>query len=555
MLEEPKVNSLCKLLLNNERELANQVYLRQPINGSWREFTWAETMLQARKVAGFLHQVGLKKGSHVSIISKNCAEWFITDFGIHLAGMVSVPLFSNQYEESIHYVLEHGDVELVFIGKLEDHQLVRRYIPEQYTTVSFDYHDDLQVNYRWTEVMETEPQMEIIEPAADALYTIIYTSGTTGAPKGAMYTNQVITNYLSLLPQDMVRIRDLPHYKLVSYLPLAHVYERSAIQLSSVVLNSEVSFIENLSHFVQNLQEIQPSLFAAVPRVWGVFQQNIEKKISPGFLSVLLKIPFLSQFIKNKIIHNLGFKSCSTYISGASSLPVSIMEFFEKLGIKIQEGYGQTENLAYAAISLLEERRYGYVGTPRLGVEIKLGEDNELLINSPCLMSGYYKEKQISKGAFTSEGWLRTGDIVEIDSQERIKILGRISEIFKNQTGEFVSPTPIEHQFEANEFIDQLCLVGRGLPSNVLIVTLNIKSRVGIKKAEVGKSLEDTLRQINNGLVRFEKISHILIAKDEWTPANDFLTPTLKVKRRIVEEHYSDVIQSAFKQSRRIIWE
>jgi long-chain acyl-CoA synthetase len=144
--------SLCQLLLKNEKEAAERIYLRQPKKGVWHEFTWAETMLQVRKVAAFLHQVGLKKGEHVAIISKNCAEWFIADFGIYLAGMVSVPLFTNQHEKSVHYILEHGDVNAVFIGKLDDHQLVRSYIPEHYTTISFDYHKDLKVNHHWPEV-------------------------------------------------------------------------------------------------------------------------------------------------------------------------------------------------------------------------------------------------------------------------------------------------------------------------------------------------------------------------------------------------------------------
>ena len=555
MSKEAMDNSLCNLLLNNEKELASRVYLRQPRNGVWREYTWAEVMLQARKVAAFLHGLGLKKGSHISIISKNCAEWFIADFGIHLAGMVNVPLFTNQHEESIQYVLEHGDVALVFIGKLDDHQLVRHYIPEHYVTIGFDYHDDLQVNYSWSEVLATEPFKNVIKPAAGDLYTIIYTSGTMGVPKGAMYTNQAIANYLTILPQDMIRIIDAPFYKLVSYLPLAHIYERSAVQLASIVLPSNVSFIDSLSHFAQNLQEIQPTLFTAVPKIWSVFQQNIEKKIPPTTLNFVLKIPFLSRLIKNKIINSLGFKECTNFVSGASPLPYSIMEFFDKLGIKIQEGYGQTENLAYATLSMLNDRRYGYVGTPRLEVDIKIGEDSELLLNSPCLMSGYYKEKQATKGAFTHEGWLRTGDIVEIDAQDRVKILARISESYKNQTGEFVAPSPIEHQFEANDMIDQICLVGRGLPSNILLVTLNEQARSNIKKDEINKSLEENLRQVNSGLVKYEKISHIIVVKDEWTPTNDLLTPTLKIKRRTVEQYYADLIQSALKQSNRVIWE
>ncbi len=554
MSKDSNLGSLSQLLLKNEKEAATRVYLRQPREGVWHEFTWAETMLQARKVAAFLYQSGLKKGSHVAIISKNCAEWFITDFGIHLAGMVSVPLFSNQHETSIHYILEHGDVKAVFIGKLDDHQLVRSYIPEQYLTIGFDYHKDLEVNHRWSDVLAIQPLVELTEPEPEDIYTIIYTSGTSGLPKGAMFNNQAITNYLNLFPKDLLRIRKLDHYKLISYLPLAHVYERSAIQLASVSIDCDVSFIESLAQFSKNLRSIQPNFFTAVPRIWGVFQQKIEEKLSPSLLNFLLKTPFISRLIKNKIIHELGLNACTNSFSGASSLPVALLKFFEKIGINIQEGYGQTENLAYATLSILNDRKPGYVGTARLEVEIKEGEEGELLLKSPCLMAGYYKDNQATKKAFTSDGWLRTGDVVEIDGQNRVKIVGRTSENFKNQSGEFVAPSPIERQFQ-NEIIEQLCMVGRGLPTNALLITLKEGVLLRKKKEEISKSLEEVLHHVNNGLVKYERISHIIITKGEWTPANDLLTPTLKVKRRVVEEHYAGLIDAALAQSQRVFWE
>lgn len=548
-------NSLFQLLLKNEKEAADRVYLRQPRDGVWHEFSWAEAMLQARKVAGFLHHLGLKRGNHVSIMSKNCAEWFITDFGIHLAGMVNVPLFANQNVDSAQYVLDHGDVKLVFVGKLDDHQAVRQYIPDNYITVSFDYHLDLQVNHRWSEVLASQPLDELVEPGPDDLYTIIYSSGTSGSPKGAMYTNQTIANYLTLFPQDLLRISDLEHHKLISYLPLAHVYERSAIQLASVSIRCDVSFVESLDKFAENLREIQPTLFAAVPRIWGVFKQKIEQKVPPAKLNFLLKIPLISSLIKKKIIHGLGLNDCVNSFSGASHLPIAIIEFFEKIGINIQEGYGQTENLAYATLALLDERKPGYVGTVRLDVSIKKGDDDELLIQSPCLMSGYYKEKQATKNSFTPEGWLRTGDVVEIDGEERVKILGRITENFKNQTGEFVAPSPIEKRFASNGLLEQLCLVGRELPTNVLLVTLNEAARLNKNKDEINKSLQETLRLVNSKLAKYEKISNIIVVKETWTTNNDMMTPTLKVKRKVVEKHYETIIQDVLNKHQTVVWE
>ncbi|MDI1352626.1 MAG: AMP-binding protein [bacterium] len=552
MFPETINQSLFQLLLKNEKEAADSVYLKQPKKGVWHKLTWSEVMNQARKVAGFLQHLGLEQGSHVSIISKNCAEWFITDFGIHLAGMVNVPLFPNQHEESIHYILNHAEIKLVFIGKLDNALQIRGFIPQQYPTVSFDYHQDLKTTYKWSEIQRGEPLNILEEPAPEAIYTIIYSSGTTGSPKGAVYTNQSIANYLSIIPPDLRKISDLPHYSLVSYLPLAHVYERSAIQLVSLTVPSDVSFIESLDKFEENLQEIESTLFAAVPRIWGVFQQKIEQKIPPILLKVLLNIPYISTLIRKKIIHSLGFNQCTNYFSGASHLPLSIMKFFEQLGITIQEGYGQTENMAYATLAQRNDIKPGYVGTARLEVLIKLSEEGELLINSPCLMRGYYKEEQASKDSFTAEGWLRTGDTAEMDTHHRVKILGRISENFKNQSGEYITPSLIEKKFESKGIIEQLCLVGKGLPHNVLLVMLSAAA-LAKDKQEIINQLQECLKKVNRQLAKYEKISNIIVVNDIWSTDNDLLTPTLKVKRKVVEQYYAKIIEKALEQKKTII--
>lgn len=543
------------LLLKKEKDEANTVYLKQARAGTLQEMTWSQVMLAARKVANFLRSINLRKGAHIGIISKNCAEWFITDFGITLANMVSVPLFANQHEESIHYVLDHADVQVVFIGKLDDHETVRSYIPEKYPTIGFDYHTDLEYTHQWQEVMACDPLTDVVQPQPDDLYTIIYSSGTTGFPKGAMYTHEAIAQYLSLIPQDLKRIRDLDFYKLVSYLPLAHVYERSAIELSSIAIQADVGFIESMDKFLQNIQVIEPNLFTAVPRIWTVFQQKIDQKVPLRKLNFLLKIPIISSLLKNKIKNSLGFSSCTNYFSGASFMPEPIMEYFDKLGIVIQDGYGQTENLAYATVSLLSDRKPGYVGKARLGVKVKLGEDKELLVHSPCLMSGYYKDSLATRGAFNDEGWLRTGDIAEIDTTGQVKILGRISENFKNQTGEFVAPTPIEERFADNKLIDQLCLVGSGLPRNVLLVTLNDSACIGKSRNEITALLLKNLHDVNEQLVKFEKIANIIVVNTPWTINNELLTPTLKVKRKEVAKHYHDLIEKALGDHSAVIWE
>lgn len=546
-------NSVNHLLLHHEQHSGEKVYLCQPKGDSWEVYTWSKVMHQARLVAGFLYALGLKKGDHVSIYSKNCAQWFIADFGITLAGMVNVPLFPNQHPNSIQYVLEHSESKLVFVGKLDHCEQAYHHIPKNITTINFGFHDELQTTYTWSDILAGTALENIIFPAQDDLYTIIYSSGTSGKPKGAMYDHERIAQYLRVFANDIRRLADLDHYRLISYLPLAHVYERSAIELGSLAIPSTVSFVESLDAFSNNLKHIQPHLFAAVPRVWGVFQKKIEQKISPAKLKWLLSVPFLSTYLKHKIQRELGLDQCHGFVSGAAHLPKSIYDFFDKLGIPIQEGYGQTENFAYATLSMLETRKSGYVGTPRLDVDIQLGEEDELWMKCPCLMNGFYKEPKATEQSFTEEGWFRTGDIVYIDELNRVKILGRLSENFKNQKGEFIAPTPIEKQFNDDEIIEQLCLYGRELPSNIMLITLSAKGK-SMDKEQLKARLQSQLHKTNQGLQSHEKISHVVVIKEQWTTDNNLLTPTLKVKRREVEARYQGLIEDVIKQSDSIYW-
>lgn len=543
---------LTDLLLLKEANEADTVYLRQPRSGLWQEYTWANVVQQARQVAAFLKSQGFSKGDKVSIYSKNCAEWFITDFGITLAGMVNVPLFANQHPESMEYILDHADVKLVFVGKLDKHEQARANLPQAMPTASFDYHRDIETTHKWKDIMDMAPLEKVVDICDTDIYTIIYTSGTSGKPKGTVYDHQHIAHYLATFPRDLLRFTDLQHHHFVSYLPLAHVYERTAVQLASVSISSDVSFVESLESFAHNLQEISPTIFTAVPRIWGVFKQKIEAKLPPPKMNFLLKIPLVSGLIKKKIRKQLGLERCDNCASGASHLPINILEFFEQLGIVIQEGYGQTENLAYATLNKRMERKKGYVGTARLGVELKLGDQDELLVKSDCLMQYYYKDPAATEEAF-DHGWLKTGDIANIDKEGNVKILGRLSEVFKNQKGEFIQPTPIEKDFSSNRHIEQLCLVGQGLPNNVMVVAVS-PSLSKKQKDKITLSLKSTLNRVNKNLVNYEKISHVMVSPMEWTPENGLLTPTLKVKRREVHAQYIDIIQKAITQHDAIYW-
>ena len=546
---------LCQQLLNKEKEVAHQVYLRQPGEGKWRDFTWAEVIHQARQVAAMLNRAGLERGDCVSIFSKNCAEWIIADYGISLAGMVNVPLFPNQNKQTIDFILGQAEVKLVFIGKLDAHNRTRGFIPEHMKTINFGYHLDLNTSYTWDEVMQSPPDLDLIFPEPEDTYTIIYSSGTTGEPKGIVFTHQAVANYLAILTKDFNRlIPATKRHHILSYLPLAHVYERTSVQLASLVVDCDVSFVESLEKFSKNLQEIQPTLFTAVPRIWGVFKQRIEQQIAKKNIGWMLNTPILSYFVKRKIKHQLGLSRCCLCVSGAAHLPASVVDFFKKIGIYIQEGSGQTEDFGYTTLTQRNNIKPGFVGTPRFGVEIKRSDEGELLVNSPCLMKEYYKDPDSSRHSFTDEGWLKTGDLVEIDEVNRVKILGRLSENFKNQKGEFVSPSAIEDQFTTTGLIEQCCLVGKMLPSNVLLVNLAPTSKE-ISQTEMKDSLRKLQHSVNRQLKNHEKISHIMVIKEIWSIANFCLTPTMKIRRKVIEATYHEAIHNAIAEPVGVVWE
>lgn len=553
MARDESTISPLSMLYQNEQQRPNEIYLRQPIDGQWHEFTWHQTMDQARRIANFLQQ-GYHHGDRIASLSKNCAEWFIMDFAIMMAGMVHVPMYATQYREDIEYILQHSGAKLIFVGKLDDWSEQEKGIPTDIERVAFPYENPMPAQLNWSEILEKFQPIEgtpLHDP--NDIMTIIYTSGTTGSPKGVVYNYQRVSELLNVIDQDLKRL-SIPEYNhLISYLPLAHVVERIAIELFSVCHKADVSFVQSLDTFAENLRQISPTIFFAVPRIWKLFQTGILKKLPQHKLDKLLKIPLLSSLIKLKIRKALGLNRSMYNVSGAAPIAASLIEWFDKLGITICEGYGQTENFAYTSINLHQNRKVGSVGTARAGVEFKLGENEELLVKSPGTMIEYYNEPELTEQTIGSDGFLHSGDKARIDDDGHLYIIGRVKEQFKTAKGEYVSPVPIELTFAKNDLIEQCCLVGAGLRQPILIAQLAETTR-DADQSQLGRNLEHTLNEINQDLSSHDKVSHIIATSEEWTPNNNLLTPTLKLKRSNIEARYQDVVQNADQQPGSIIF-
>lgn len=548
--------TLPERLYDAEKKWPDLVYLKQPIHGVYKEFTFKEAMMQARKMSAFLKSLGLKKGDAVSILSKNCAEWIIADLAVAMAGMVNVPFFPNQAPDLISYILNHAEVKAIFVGKLDNWEPYDPIIPKDIVRIDFPYENSMPAQYHWADVLaNTEPDMTNYVPNLDDTYAIIYTSGTTGKPKGAVYTYRSIEHH-TLTMLELQRLHPTvfadPSVGL-AVSPFGHCMGHQAIW-NSAASRTTFWFVESLATFLKNLQDAQPTLVGLVPRIWTQFQKGVLAKIPQEKLDRLLKIPVVRTLVKRKIKKSLGLLRAKITLSGAAPLSKALHDWYEKLGVHLVEGYGQTENLSIASIGIPHQSKIGTVGKPVPFVEVKISDDGEILTRSKLTMSEYYKNPEATKAAFTDDGFLRTGDMGHFDEDGFLVVTGRLKDPFKTDKGEFVNPLPIEAKFMHNHNIEQLCLIGISLVQPVLLVVLSQAAKT-LSRAELTQSLLSTLNEINPSLTAFEHVSHIVVVKEAWTPENDLMTASLKVKRNSIHNKYIDKVQDYVKGTEVIVWE
>ena len=536
------VSSPLSMLYHWEKERGDDVYLTQPVKGEYQPYTWSQIGNLARRIAHRLQELELPPQSRIGIFSKNCAEWFIVDLGIMMAGHISVPIFSTAGADTIQYVLNHADVKLLFIGKLDNTAEQVAAVPDSYHTVAFPY-PNLPTSQQWAEFIDCPAIDDSPVPDMDQTMTIIYTSGSTGQPKGVVHTYHSICwaaqrslNQLNIDTSD----------RTLSYLPLAHITERVLVELSSFYSGGQIYFVESLDSFQRDVKTCQPTLFISVPRLWTKFQMGVLAQMPQKKLNTLLKIPVLKGIVAKKIREGLGLNHARLWASGSAPLAPAVIEWFAKIGINISEGWGMTENSAYGTASVpFRHDKIGCIGKPYDGVDIRISDEGEIQVKAPCNMKEYYLEPDKTAEVFTDDGYLRTGDRGVMDEEGYIRITGRLKDIFKTAKGKYVAPAPIEAKFMENPLVEQVCVTGTNLPQPIALLVLSEEAQKQ-NKQEVESSLQRTLSQINSGLESHQVLDHVVIMQSEWTIENDLLTPTLKVKRHVLEERFHDVIQASY---------
>jgi len=542
-----KYLSPLEMMYKWEEEKGNEVFLSQPINSIWHDWTWEEVMLEVRKMAAYIKSLNLEKKSKIAILSKNCAHWIMSDLAIMMSGHISVPLYPNLSAKILNKILIHSETKMMFVGKLDDFEKMKSGIPSDVNCVTYPFYS--QDYPKWNDLTrDVSPLQENVIRDDNELATIIYTSGTTGDPKGVMHKfynfSFATTNAVNALP--------LKDESFFSYLPLSHIAERLLIEMGSIYCGGKVSFAESLDTFAQNLSYSQPSVFLGVPRIWTKFQQGILSKIPQKKLNILLSIPIISSLIKKKIQKGLGLSKARNVFTGAAPTPAALIRWFESLGIIIQEAYAMTENTCYSHVSFREKIKIGSVGQALPLCDVKLSDQNEIMIKHDALMDGYYKDEEQTNDTI-KDGWLYTGDEGEIDSEGFLKITGRVKDIFKTSKGKYVAPSPIELKLSANKNIEQVCIVGTEIPQPIALVVLSDRGRKKTKE-DLIFSLERTLEVVNPKLEKHEKIHNIIIVKEEWTIENNLLTPTMKIKRNAIEKIYRINYQEWYDSSKRIVF-
>lgn len=536
-----------------EKKKSDDIYLTQPwAEGTVETFTWARVGKEVRSMAAFLKSLKLQPGSQIALMSSNCAYWFMTDLAIMMAGHVSVPIYPTLGREDVRYITEHSEAKVFFAGKMEHWETVKPAIPLQVPVIGFPPNQDANV-LSWKDIVaETEPMQESPDRDLDELATIIYTSGSTGTPKGVMLSFRCIAVSLEA-GKDLLDLGEKD--RAISYLPLSHVAERYVIEMGSLRKGFQVFFAHSLETFLEDLQRCRPTLFFSVPRLWIKFQMGVFEKVPQEKLDKLLGIPIVSYFVKKKVLKGLGLDAVKYSGSGAAPIAKSLLEWYQKLGLEIIEGYGMTENFAYSHQNEAGNLKIGSVGKSNPLVETKIDENGEILIKSPGNMIGYFKNPQKTKETLTEDGFLRTGDMGSLDEQGRLTLIGRVKEQFKTTKGEYIAPAPIEEKILGHEKIEMACVCGVGMIQPICLLNLSEAGQAEYAQnpKPVVANLEGFLEQINRNLLNHEKISKFVIVPENWLPDNGFLTPTLKLKRHVIEKQYGDSFEDWLNQAESVV--
>ncbi|MDH5499997.1 MAG: AMP-binding protein, partial [Gammaproteobacteria bacterium] len=506
------------VLVERAEQTPDREFLIQPVNGELRSYTWQQSADLARRMASALMGLGLKPGDKVAILAKNSAEWILADAAIAMAGMISVPIYPTAGADTIGYIIGHSEASAVFVGKLDEPGVVSAAVPDSLPTIAFPYPIE-GCQHQWQTLVDDYAALQDLhDPQPGDVMTILYTSGSTGRPKGVVMSYGAYC-YASKAAAASINIE--PGDRLFSYLPLAHVTERTCTAGPAIYGGTTCAFTESLKTFNADLRRARPTVFISVPRLWVKFQSGVLAQMPGERLKLLLAVPVLGKRVAKKIREQLGFGACRVYGSGSAPISESTLRWFDKLGVGISEGWGMSETSGLSCTNTpFKRQRIGSIGAPLEGTEMRLSDEGEILLRSPGLFSGYYKQADLTREVLTDDGFFHTGDKAEWDANiQAYRITGRVKDIFKSAKGKYVVPVPIESKLSANPLLEQVCVMGAGQPAPVAVVVLSDAAR-RLPRENVEASVKATLQEVNRQLESHERLGRAIIVKEEWTSEN-----------------------------------
>jgi long-chain acyl-CoA synthetase len=539
------------------RERPDAVYLTQPLGGGRIDHvSFARALDEAKRMAAYLRSLALPPQSRIAIVSKNCAHFFLSDLAIWMAGHVSVAIFPTLDAATVRFILEHSESRLLFVGKLDAWDEIAKGVPPGLPCVAYPLAPPTGLP-AWDDVVRSHaPIADEPRRRPDDWALVVYTSGSTGRPKGAVHTfasisapTRGIVELLGVSAKDRV----------LSYLPLAHAMDRWLSECASLVTGGHVYFAESLDTFLEDRKRARPTLFLSVPRLWLKFQRGVFAKVPERKLERLLALPLVGALVRRKILKGLGLDHVRFAGSGSAPIPPELLAWYRHLGLELLEGYGMTENFNYSHVTRPGRGRPGYIGHAYDDVECRLGEDGEILVRSPGTMLGYLKEPELTAEAFTSDGFLRTGDLGVIDEEGRLMITGRKKELFKTSKGKYVAPAPIENLLNRESCVELSIVAGSGQVATHAVVQLaeHVRERIHdpAVQGEVTRDLERALERINREVSIYERLSFIAVAREPWTIEDGSLTPSMKLRRSAIEARYAPALSRWYASGRKVVWE
>jgi long-chain acyl-CoA synthetase len=567
------MSTLPDLLLQHARERPDAPAIREKRRGRWDELSWSQYADRVKRIAHGLRDLGVEPGDRVAIHGENRPEWVIADLAIQGIGAVSVGVYPTSPAAEVEYLLAHSE-SVVLIAEDEE-QLdkalaVRERLPTLRQIVLIDPRNVRELGdvMTWEQLEDHEPLEEYgqgLDPLETAV--IVYTSGTTGPPKGAMLTHANLTWAAGTFQRAF---GTGPDDEVLSYLPLCHVAERLGTVINGLGTGYVVNFGEGGESFAHDLHDVQPTLFAAVPRVWEKMLATVEIKMADA--SALKRWSYRTAMrlgsgrVANALAlralrDKLGLARVERAICGAAPIAPQVLEYFWKLGVPVYEIYGQTENTAVCTLMPFDDVRIGTVGKPLEGVELKIAEDGEILTRSPAVFAGYFKDPEATAATVDPDGWLHTGDVGRIDEQGFLTITDRKKDVIITAGGKNISPSEIENRLKVSPYVREAMVVGDRRKYLVALIGIEADTvsdwaaRQGLafttygdlsRKPEVRELIGQLVDEVNQDLAQVETIKRFALLEKELDHEDGELTATLKVKRRVLERQFEKQIQELY---------